>query len=115
MVLAFGDGPAPDQESCRAASSAAPPHVPGRPGVPVPRNARGPAGGALHQHYLGQLAKENAAETLVVALLSQISDLDEERVMTIDRRLSQVSLFYEVIHEQVQHGYRCPSRIQCRR
>jgi hypothetical protein len=65
-------------------------------------------------HYLGQLAKENAAETLVVALLSQISDLDEERVMTIDRRLSQVSLFYEVIHEQVQHGYRRPSRRSCR-
>ena len=34
-------------------------------------------------HYLGQLPQENAAETLVVALLSQISDLDEERVMTI--------------------------------
>jgi len=28
-------------------------------------------------HYLGQLPKENAAETLVVALLSQIPDLDE--------------------------------------
>jgi len=53
-------------------------------------------------HYLGQLHKENAAETLFVALLSQISDLDEERVMTIDRTLSQVSLFYEVIHEQMQ-------------
>jgi hypothetical protein len=53
-------------------------------------------------HYLGQLPQENAAETLVVALLSQISDLDEERVMTIDRTLSQTSLFYEVIHEQMQ-------------
>jgi hypothetical protein len=40
-------------------------------------------------------------EAPIVALLQQISDLDEERVIAITRTLAQASLFNEVVREQV--------------
>lgn len=40
-------------------------------------------------------------EAPIVALLQQISDLDEERVVAITRTLSQASLFNDVVREQV--------------
>ena len=41
-------------------------------------------------------------EAPIVALLNQISDLDEERVIAITRTLSQASLFNDVVREQVE-------------
>ncbi len=40
-------------------------------------------------------------EAPIVALLNQISDLDEERIIAITRTLSQASLFNDVVREQV--------------
>jgi hypothetical protein len=40
-------------------------------------------------------------EAPIVALLQQISDLDEDRVVAITRTLAQASLFNEVVREQV--------------
>lgn len=53
-------------------------------------------------HDLGLLPQEAGKEAPVVALLKQISDLDEERVVAITRTLSQASLFNDVVREQVQ-------------
>lgn len=53
-------------------------------------------------HDLGLLPQESGKEAPVVALLKQISDLDEERVVAITRTLSQASLFNDVVREQVQ-------------
>jgi len=41
-------------------------------------------------------------EAPIVALLQQISDLDEERIVAITRTLSQASLFHDVVREQVE-------------
>lgn len=41
-------------------------------------------------------------EAPIVALLDEISDLDEERIVAITRTLAQASLFNEVVREQVQ-------------
>ncbi len=41
------------------------------------------------------------SEAPIVALLSEISDLDEERVVAITRTLAQASLFNEVVRQQV--------------
>src|SRR5690554_6153808 len=38
----------------------------------------------------------------IVALLQQISDLDEERVVAITRTLAQASLFNDVVRQQVE-------------
>ncbi len=54
-------------------------------------------------HDMGLLsgeAEEQAAP--IVALLNQISDLDETRVASIARTLDKASLFNEVVREQVQ-------------
>ena len=53
-------------------------------------------------HDLGLLPQQAGEEAPVVALLNQISDLDEERVVAITRTLSQASLFNDVVREQVQ-------------
>lgn len=53
-------------------------------------------------HDLGLLPQEAGKQAPVVALLKQISDLDEERVVAITRTLSQASLFNDVVREQVQ-------------
>lgn len=53
-------------------------------------------------HDLGLLPEEAGREAPVIALLKQISDLDEERVVAITRTLSQASLFNDVVREQVQ-------------
>jgi hypothetical protein len=53
-------------------------------------------------HDLGLLPQEKGEEAPIIALLNQISDLDEERVVAITRTLSQASLFNEVVREQVQ-------------
>jgi hypothetical protein len=53
-------------------------------------------------HDLGLLPQEAGKEAPVVALLKQISDIDEERVVAITRTLSQASLFNDVVREQVQ-------------
>ncbi len=41
-------------------------------------------------------------EAPIVALLQEISDLDEDRVVAITRTLAQASLFHDVVREQVQ-------------
>jgi len=53
-------------------------------------------------HDLGLLPRQGGEEAPIIALLNQISDLDEERVVAITRTLSQASLFNEVVREQVQ-------------
>ncbi|MFZ1574062.1 MAG: cell surface protein [Chromatiaceae bacterium] len=53
-------------------------------------------------HQLGLVPQKTGEEAPITALLNQISDLDEERVVAITRTLSQASLFNEVVREQVQ-------------
>jgi hypothetical protein len=54
-------------------------------------------------HDLGLLpASEQTQEEPIIALLNQISALDEGRVTAIARTLSQASLFNDVVREQVQ-------------
>jgi hypothetical protein len=53
-------------------------------------------------HDLGLLPEEGGEGAPIIALLNQIADLDEERVVAITRTLSQASLFNEVVREQVQ-------------
>jgi len=53
-------------------------------------------------HDLGLLPEQGGEEAPIIALLKQIADLDEERVVAITRTLSQASLFNEVVREQVQ-------------
>jgi hypothetical protein len=53
-------------------------------------------------HDLGLLPEEGGEEAPIIALLNQIADLDQERVVAITRTLSQASLFNEVVREQVQ-------------
>ena len=53
-------------------------------------------------HDLGLLPEEAGKEAPIIALLNQITDLDEERVVAITRTLSQASLFNDVVREQVQ-------------
>jgi hypothetical protein len=52
-------------------------------------------------HDLGLLPEKGGEEAPIIALLNQIADLDEERVVAITRTLSQASLFNEVVREQV--------------
>ena len=47
------------------------------------------------------LVPEKIEEAPVIALINQIADLDEARVVAIARTLSQASLFNEVVREQV--------------
>ncbi len=44
----------------------------------------------------------NSQEAPIVALLQQISDLDQERVVAITRTLAQASLFNDVVRKQVE-------------
>jgi hypothetical protein len=53
-------------------------------------------------HDLGLLPQEAGEEAPVIALLNQITDIDEGRVVAITRTLSQASLFNDVVREQVQ-------------
>jgi len=53
-------------------------------------------------HDLGLLPESKTEEAPITALLNQISDLDEERVVAISRTLNQASLFNDVVREQVQ-------------
>jgi hypothetical protein len=53
-------------------------------------------------HDLGLLPEKKTEEAPITALLNQISDLDEERVVAISRTLNQASLFNDVVREQVQ-------------
>jgi hypothetical protein len=53
-------------------------------------------------HDLGLLPESKTQEAPIIALLNQISDLDEERVVAISRTLNQASLFNDVVREQVQ-------------
>jgi hypothetical protein len=50
---------------------------------------------------LGLVPDGPQPEAPIVALLNQISDLDEARVVAIARTLSQASLFNEVVREQI--------------
>jgi hypothetical protein len=47
------------------------------------------------------LVPETTKDAPIVALLNEISDLDEEKVVAIARTLNQASLFNEVVREQV--------------
>jgi hypothetical protein len=51
---------------------------------------------------LGLLSEERDERAPIIALLGQISDLDEGRVAAIARTLGQASLFNEVVRAQVQ-------------
>jgi hypothetical protein len=53
-------------------------------------------------HDLGLLPEKEGEQAPIIALLNQISDLDEERVVAITRTLSQASLFNDVVREQVK-------------
>jgi hypothetical protein len=53
-------------------------------------------------HSLGLVPEGKAEEAPIVALLNQITHLDEDRVVAIARTLNQASLFNEVVREQVQ-------------
>jgi hypothetical protein len=53
-------------------------------------------------HDLGLVPDGGNQEAPIVALLNQISDLDEARVTAIARTLNQASLFNDVVREQVQ-------------
>jgi hypothetical protein len=58
---------------------------------------------AMNQlHDLGLVPEGESEEAPIIALLEQISDLDEGRVTAIARTLSQVSLFNDIVREQVQ-------------
>ena len=50
---------------------------------------------------LGLVPEEGAGEAPIIALLNQISSLDEDKVVAIARTLNQSSLFNEVVREQV--------------
>lgn len=51
---------------------------------------------------LGLLSKGEQKEAPIIALLNQISDLDETKVTAIARTLNQASMFNDVVREQVQ-------------
>jgi hypothetical protein len=58
---------------------------------------------AMNQlHDLGLLPEGESQEDPIIALLNQISGLDEGRVTAIARTLSQASLFNDLVREQVQ-------------
>jgi hypothetical protein len=58
---------------------------------------------AMNQlHDLGLVPEGESQEAPIIALLNQISDLDEGRVTAIARTLNQASLFNDVVREQVQ-------------
>jgi len=46
--------------------------------------------------------KSDTQEEPIIALLNQITELDEEKVIAITRTLSQASLFNDIVREQVQ-------------
>ncbi|TWT57405.1 hypothetical protein KOR42_07660 [Thalassoglobus neptunius] len=50
---------------------------------------------------LGLVSDQKSEDAPIVALLNQISDLDEEKVAAIAHTLNQASLFNEVVREQV--------------
>jgi hypothetical protein len=50
---------------------------------------------------LGLVPESKPDEAPVIALLNQLTDLDEPKVLSIARTLSQASLFNEVVREQV--------------
>ncbi|NEV64059.1 cell surface protein [Thiorhodococcus minor] len=53
-------------------------------------------------HDLGLVPEERDGRDPIIALLDQISELDEGRIAAIARTLSQSSLFNDVVREQVQ-------------
>lgn len=53
-------------------------------------------------HDLGLVPEERDERAPIIALLDQISELDEGRIAAIARTLSQSSLFNDVVREQVQ-------------
>jgi hypothetical protein len=58
---------------------------------------------AMNQlHDLGLVPEGESPEAPIIALLNQISDLDEGRVTAIARTLNRASLFNDVVREQVQ-------------
>jgi hypothetical protein len=58
---------------------------------------------AINQlHDLGLIPEGENQDAPIIALLNQISDLDEARVTAIARTLNQASLFNDVVREQVQ-------------
>ncbi|MBK1721474.1 cell surface protein [Thiocystis violacea] len=53
-------------------------------------------------HDLGLVPEEGGERAPIIALLDQISELDEGRIAAIARTLSQSSLFNDVVREQIQ-------------
>jgi len=69
--------------------------------APTPRSYLDKALGSLRN--LGLVPeRSNGHEAPIVALLQQISDLDEERIVAITRTLSQSTLFNDVVRAQVE-------------
>jgi len=50
---------------------------------------------------LGLVPEDSGEEAPIIALLNQITELDEDKVVAIARTLNQASLFNEVVREQV--------------
>jgi len=50
---------------------------------------------------LGLAPEKSAQEAPIVALLNQISDLDQDKVVAIARTLNQATFFHEIVREQV--------------
>jgi len=53
-------------------------------------------------HDLGLAPEGESQEAPIIAVLNQLSDLDEDRVTAIARTLNQASLFTDVVREQSQ-------------
>ena len=81
--------------------------------APESTQAAPPTGGLTPMRYLDKamnalrdlgLVPSDAStqDAPIVALLQQISDLDEERIVAITRTLAQASLFNDVVREQVE-------------
>src|SRR5690606_19512373 len=81
--------------------------------APEVTQAASPTGGLTPMRYLDKAmnalrdlglvpADASTQEAPIVALLQQISDLDEERIVAITRTLAQASLFNDVVREQVE-------------
>ena len=47
------------------------------------------------------LVPEKTDDAPIIALIDQISDLDEDKTLAIARTLNQASLFNEVVREQI--------------
>src|SRR5690606_19840807 len=102
-ALTLGEHPA--RRRADAASVAGEARISGRPTTSPTRIAMG-----TPMQYLDKalnrlrdlgLVPERTEEAPIVALLNRVSDLDEDKIVSIARTLSQASLFNQVVREQI--------------